>query len=118
MKQNTRCRNDNGLCVGHRFWEALGQGYRGAGEEIEIPPRVKQSTRCRNDNGLCIGHRVLGHQLHLDPDDFADYEISDRLQYDAGDQQGMADGIGEQRTNETGIEHKHHRHDDGGHAHQ
>src|ERR1700722_7782613 len=69
--------------------------------------------------GHCVlGYRVLGHQLYLDPDDFADHEISDRLQYDAGDQQGMADGIGEQRTNETGIEHEHDGNYDGWHAHQ
>src|SRR6266567_9495015 len=56
--------------------------------------------------------------LNLDPDDLADHEISNGLQSNPGDQQHVSDRVREQRTNEAGIEHEHHRDDDGGHAHQ
>ena len=66
--------------------------------------------------------RTAGNQnmvvLHLDPDDFPDHEISNRLQSDSTDQQRVANGIGKEWTYESGIQQQHRRHDDRGHAHQ
>src|SRR5580693_1974017 len=48
---------------------------------------VRNTTITRAKDGVITG-------LHLNPDDFSDHKVSDRLQRDSRDQQKVADGIG------------------------
>src|SRR5580658_1042571 len=64
------------------------------------------------------GNMNLPAHLNLDPYDFADHKISNCLQRDSGDQQGVSNRVRKQRLNEAGIEHQHDRNNNRRHAHQ
>src|SRR5579864_4671135 len=57
-------------------------------------------------------------ELHLNPDDLANDEVSDRLQRDADHQHHVANRVGEQGTDKHWV-HEHHAHNDyGRHPHE
>src|SRR6516164_2353103 len=79
--------------------------------------KAKTATATTTNTTIARNRKLIA-ALHLNADDLADHEISNRLQGDSGDQQEVADGISKQGTDETWVQQQHGSDDDGRHAHQ